>query len=888
MGGIPEQIGPYEITREIGRGGMGVVYLARDTKLDRDVAIKSLPPDFADDQDRMARFQREAKLLASLNHANIATVHGLEEVDGVHYLVLEFVEGETLEQILERGPMPVSEALPVAKQIAEAIEAAHDKGVIHRDLKPANIKFTAGDQVKVLDFGLAKAFEDPLATASGIASSPTYVPSNTPTMPGMVLGTAGYLSPEQARGRSVDKRSDIFGFGCVLYEMLSGNAIFPGETVTDSLGATLHKEPVWDALPPDTPPTIQLLLRRCLTKDRKRRLHDIADARVEIEDAISDPTSSSLNLATAALAASGTPSASQSRGRIAIGLVIGILLTVAAGWVMTLTDATPVVRKFDLMTDTETESLGSYPRISPDGTRLAFLMDGVIHVRDLSSFESRALTNTEDAQSLFWSPDSEWIGYLTDDAIYKVALRGGGAVKLAESPDGLMAGSGGGWTTDDRIVVGMSKELLEISARGGEPHVLVELEEDSIVHFHVPSVMVGTDVVLVVEHYAGGKWALVAYDGQRKVEILEFDTLGLSPPVYSPTGHVLYTNSISEPNLWAIGFDPERMEVEGEPFLVMSNTRQPSVSLDGTLVVQRGGGNGGDGEFVWVSADGNLTPIGVEVSYAQQTMLSPDESRIAYSAGTPGQGDVWVHDLDRGSSSRLTFFEAMVRPAAWSPDGQELAIHYLGNSDDGETVVQTHFYAADGSGTTREPIDLAAIGFDSDWARMVGVNPMRQESETFFEVALDDPTSVSESLSHQSAGTFPSLSPDWTMLAFSESNSGDNEVFVTRYPDGTGRWQISTTGGREPRWSADGKTLYFRSTTESAILAVEVTLEPSLRFGLPEKVLDGETLNLNLASRWWPTPDGQRFLAVTRIEREDARPATISAITNWYEEFRKP
>ena len=265
---MPEQIGAYEVHREIGRGGMGVVYLARDTKLDRHVAIKTLPPELAENADRLARFEREAKLLASLNHPNIATVYGLVEVEGKRYLILEYVEGETLDERLQRGAIPIDEALPIAMQIVEAIEAAHQKGIIHRDLKPANIKLAEGDWVKVLDFGLAKAFENQPSSATDIASSPTYVATATPTMPGVVMGTAGYLSPEQARGRPVDKRADIFSFGCVLYEMLAGKTVFPGDTVADSLGATLHKEPVWEELPEDTPLTIRLLLQRCLTKDR--------------------------------------------------------------------------------------------------------------------------------------------------------------------------------------------------------------------------------------------------------------------------------------------------------------------------------------------------------------------------------------------------------------------------------------------------------------------------------------------------------------------------------------------------------------------------------------------------------------------------------------------
>ncbi|MCH7490384.1 MAG: serine/threonine protein kinase, partial [Gemmatimonadetes bacterium] len=331
----------YTIEGEIGRGGMGVVYLARDTKLDREVAIKCLPDELADDAERLARFEREAKLLASLNHPHIATIFGLEEADGNQYLILEYIEGETLAERLERGAIPVTEALPIAKQITEAIEAAHEKGVIHRDLKPANIKFTADGEVKVLDFGLAKSVETKSLTDTEIANSPTIAPHGSPTISGVILGTAGYLSPEQARGRPVDKRADIFAFGCVLFEMLTGEKLFSGETVSDSLASTLMFEPIWANLPADTPPTIHLLLRRCLAKDRKRRLHDIADARVELEETIADPSGSSLSLAAGALMAAdarGGISSGRMAGAVVLLITLSVLLTVG---VMSVFDKSP-------------------------------------------------------------------------------------------------------------------------------------------------------------------------------------------------------------------------------------------------------------------------------------------------------------------------------------------------------------------------------------------------------------------------------------------------------------------------------------------------------------------------------------------------------------------
>ena len=331
MTGSTGRIGPYELIREIGRGGMGVVYLARDTRLDRNVAIKALPETLARDADRLARFEREAKLLAALNHAHIATIYGLEEAEGNQYLILEYVEGETLAERLERGAIPVDETLSIAKQIAEAVESAHDQGIIHRDLKPANIKCSEDGEVKVLDFGLAKAIETQAMTATEIADSPT-VAGRSPTLAGTVLGTAGYLSPEQARGRSVDKRTDIFSFGCLLHEMLTGRMTFAGETAADSIGAVLHREPDWSRLPRDLPPTVHLLLRRCLAKDRKRRLQDIGDARVEIEDAVSNDGDSSRLLGTALPHA--TPVLRQNRARAILGVMalLTVVSIIVAGW----------------------------------------------------------------------------------------------------------------------------------------------------------------------------------------------------------------------------------------------------------------------------------------------------------------------------------------------------------------------------------------------------------------------------------------------------------------------------------------------------------------------------------------------------------------------------
>ncbi len=399
MSDIPEQIGPYKLDREIGRGGMGVVNLAHDTNLDRAVAIKTLPAEVTGDVERLGRFEREARLLATLNHANIAAVFGLEKLDGARYLVLEYVAGETLSERLAAGPVPMDEALPIALQIAEAVECAHEGNVVHRDLKPANIKFTADGRVKVLDFGLAKALgETPSTSADMLAAAATATLQDSPTIPGMILGTAGYMSPEQARGRDVDKRSDIWSFGCILYEMLSGATTFPGETIADSIGATLHKDPEWAALPPDTPPVVQLLLRRCLRKDRHRRLQDIGDARVEIEEAIADPTASSVSLAGAALSIA----APRKRGwRNAIPWMIAAVagpvfaIALVSLWFATRSPALAPVRvSVEVSRDQPLYmEIGAQAVLSPDGTMLAYVaMEGTtrhLYLRRFDQLEGR-------------------------------------------------------------------------------------------------------------------------------------------------------------------------------------------------------------------------------------------------------------------------------------------------------------------------------------------------------------------------------------------------------------------------------------------------------------------------------------------------------------------
>jgi len=476
------KLGPYEILSPLGAGGMGEVYRAKDSRLDRDVAIKVLPEAMALDSERILRFEREAKALATLSHPNIAAIYGFEEHDGKRLLVMELAEGETLAERLGRGALPIDESLETARKIAEALEAAHEKGIVHRDLKPANIKIGPDGEVKVLDFGLAKALVGDAASVPSM--SPTEVvhsPTITAefTRPGLILGTAGYMSPEQARGRSIDKRTDIWAFGCVLFECLSGARLFSGETATDSIGAILHKEPEWALLPPNTPPTIQLLLRRCLAKDRNKRLRDIGDARIEIENALADPTASMLRLGGAALYAAGA-SSWQAAWRRSLPWALCAILVAALGalWFSTRPAKQAVMRYTLPIPESQALRGSRWPMFnsSPDGTKVVFVGSNEsgrqLYLRLNHQLDATPLANTDDAFDPFFSPDGEWIAFSQKGKLRKISVLGGPATTICDAADPR----GASWGRDGTIVFAPNPRsgIWRVPAAGGEPVKLTD------------------------------------------------------------------------------------------------------------------------------------------------------------------------------------------------------------------------------------------------------------------------------------------------------------------------------------------------------------------------------------------------------------------------------
>ncbi len=646
---IGQTLSHYKVIEKIGQGGMGEVYRAEDTNLSREVAIKVLPEQFTQDPQRLARFEREAKLLASLNHPNIAAIHSFEHSDDTHFLVLELVPGETLAERVAKGPVPVEEALEICRQIAEGVEAAHEKGVIHRDLKPANVKVTPEGKVKILDFGLAKAFEAE-TPVTDISQSPTL--TEEMTRAGVILGTAAYMSPEQAKGKPVDKRADIFAFGAVLYELLTGKRAFEGETITETLGAIIHKEPDWDALPENTPWRIQELLRRCLTKDPHDRLDGIANVRVEIKLALEEPTT---------VSPIEVGSAAQPTRRLwamAVGLVV---LALAVGSMATwlfiqpsspeqslnrfvIRPSPPVV----LVSDAAKEVA-----ISPDGRQLVYMGVGEggrqLYLRSLEDFVDRLIPGTADPRSVvFFSPDGKSIGFFAENKLKKTSLAGGSPITLCDAPLGFRSGD---WF-EDTIVFNATLEsgqgLYQVSANGGEPEVLATVNSDEgETGYLLPDFLPdGKDLLFTISFNTGFQTALLSLEtGERKV-VLE----NARQARYLSTGHLVYEQSRTG-NLMVVPFDLAALEVTGDSVTVVQGVRQSliryvdyAISDNGTLVYVPGSAQATEKTLVWVDREGAVEPLGAPPGAYRDPRLSPDGRRLAVRSGG-GNQDIWVYDI---------------------------------------------------------------------------------------------------------------------------------------------------------------------------------------------------------------------------------------------------
>jgi serine/threonine-protein kinase len=884
-------LGPFEITALIGKGGMGEVYRARDVKLDRDVAIKVLPEEFANDKERLARFEREAKLLASLNHPNIAGIYGIES----SALVLELVEGPTLAERIAEGPIPVDEAIAIAKQVAEALEAGHEAGVVHRDLKPANVKVKDDDTVKVLDYGLAKALENdsPASADTELSQSPTLTRQGTQV--GVILGTAPYMSPEQAKGKRVDKRTDIFAFGALLYEMLSRKRAFPGEDVSDILAAVLKTEPDPKALPPGLDPRLTRLLERCFKKDLRYRLRDIGDARLELEEIAATPeTEPSGTSASSSLAVSGwlrvlpwavvfaaaaaaivsyvrTPPSRPRPAQVQIELPPGVVLPV----------------------DTEHPVLA----LSPDGSRLVFVgeLEGVrrLYVRELARREARVIAGTEEAASPFFSPDGRWIGFLTNDSIKKVSLDGG--VPIAVYPDsGPFVNQGNTWSGTDTFFTTRSPNdgLSRASIASDSLRTSDDFEYVTQSPTAWPSALPGGRYVLYTDTSEGStdEASLAALD----LETLGTRTLvrGATSPRYATTGDLLFARDGA---IYAASFDASRAEVTGAERKLLdgvmssnNGSAQFTVGGSGTLAYVAGGTALGDDELVWVDRDGNVEPI-FESSHLFVPQISPDGRRVVVTSRSGPNVDLWVYDLERATFTRLTTDPGEDVNGVWSPDGTALA---LASESRAPNFFLELAWMPDLSAT---PEVLVPSRNGSNWflpsswspdGRFLAYTMMHDDfKKDVWLYPIGDggggtggPVPFLDSPANERDGAF---SPDGKWIAYTSDVSGRNEVYIRSVrkekPEVT---PVSSGGGVGPIWSRDGRELFYRLGYK--VMAVSIGGGDRLEPTAPRTLFEGR-FRLTFGEsggNYDVSPDG-RFLMVRA--KDLVTPDVIHVVFDWPE-----
>jgi len=880
------QLGSYEITSLLGKGGMGEVYRARDTKLKRDVAIKILPEEFSRDPDRVNRFQREAQVLASLNHPNIAAIYDLEEVSGSRYLVLELVEGETLADRLNHGALPVEEALNIAKSICEALEAAHEKGIVHRDLKPANVKITPDGKVKVLDFGLAKAFAGEGGDVN-VSNSPTMMSGSTP---GRILGITAYMSPEQAKGAVLDRRTDIFSFGVVLSEMLTGQCTFPGETVSEILAAVIRAEPDWSKLPADIPPGVRRLLSRCLQKDRGRRLRDIADARFQLEEALTDSVSSE-----AAVSSTRTP-----RGWyawIAAALFLGAALFFAirpsinspSGEPISFPVFAPEKTAFSAAINT-TVNVPEFA-LSPDGRVLVFSAEApgtkpTLWVRSMELVSARELAGTEDAQDPFWSPDGRWIGFFAAGKLKKIPAAGGPVQVVAETGTDFR---GGTWGPEDTILFGSGSEILRVNSAGGKttPVTIINaslVETDRNPHFLLDgnhflySIQAGmTDQTGV---YVG------SLDGKTKTLLIHVATRA----VYVPPGYLLF---IDGDTLLAQGFDAGRLELKGQPFVVAEHVGRNSALMSAVTASRTGtiayaGAISQNGRLTWIDRDGNpLGLAGIPEGDYTDFRLSPDEKHLATSLvdSKTGSIEIWLADLVRNNTSRFAFGAVINASVLWSPDGGTLAfrgfrrglIEFFQRSAAGggnaQPVLQAEAYR-----TAQIPsINLIPTDWSPDGRRIIFSAPSPASGNDLWLLPLAEDGKPAKFIASPAEEMHGNFSPDGHLVAYTSNESGKFEVYVETLPRSDRKWPVSTNGGYEPRWRADGGEIYYLSE-DRKLMAVSVGAGPS--FAVPKtlfqsRVPAGVTAN---RTHYVPSRNGRRFLV---NQSGDAAPNPITVVLNW-------
>jgi Tol biopolymer transport system component len=898
---VGTRLDAYEIVAALGAGGMGEVYRAKDTKLGRDVALKILPASFTNDPERVARFRREAQVLASLNHPHIAQIHGLEEVNATQFLVLELVDGESLDKRIAHGPIPVDEALGIAKQIAEALEAAHEKGIIHRDLKPANIALTKDGQVKVLDFGLAKAVETTTGSSDAM-NSPTITSPAMMTGVGVILGTAAYMAPEQAKGRASDKRSDLWAFGCVLYEMLTAKRAFRADDVSSTLAKVIEREPDWNALPAKTPAAVHRLLRRCLQKDHKRRLESSADARLEIDDALA-----------------GSPAETSVQARtfgwkpvLPWSLAAAALVLAFAFWRVGRSVAAvprPVHLSVDLPELTSGGDVELGLAISPDGTHVAYAGNNRLYLQALDQAEAVAIAGSEiggasgHARFPFFSPDNQWLAFWQwpdskgSPVVKKVSVSGGVAITIGAIP---MFGIAprfeiGSWDASDEILMA-GVGIGRISAAGGATvETLLALKPgDGGTAF--PQVLPGGQWIMFDLAPIGSASGQVVIQsratGERRVLLNDVEDARYVPP-----GYLVYERGRS---LLAQGFDLERLQLTGRPTSLVDDVPQQdggrqgnfAVSATGTLFYRSGLNRLTSSRLVSVRRDGTASTVEDVSGMVLYPRFSPDGSRLAYALVT-GASDVWVRDLARGAETRLTFGGNNRFYPTWTRDGTKVTV-----SDQSSATNRILSVSADGSGRIEVLTDATARRFPTAWSPdgqtlafytnssrtppdrdiwMLHLDGSKRTATPFLETPFEEAA--------------PIFSPDGRWVAYTSSKSGQNEIYARPYPGPGDEVTVSVGGAVEPVWAHSGRELFYRHEGKLIAVNVEETAT-SLKVGAPRTLFNDRyrldtTGYVGGGANYDVSPDDQRFVMVGEPEAANApKPVRLHIVLNWIEEVK--
>jgi Tol biopolymer transport system component len=874
---IGKTLGHYEILGLLGKGGMGEVYRARDTKLDREVALKLLPPDIRQDPERLARFRREARVLASLNHPNIASIHGLEEDDGQLFLVLELAAGEDLTVRIGAGALPVDEVLSIARQLAHGLEQAHERGVVHRDLKPANVKLGLDGTVKILDFGLARAYLGESAEEGEIGASPTITAAMTAA--GTILGTAAYMSPEQARGHEVDRRADIWAFGVILYEMLTGSRLFEGETISDTLAEVLKTEPDMEALPEATPVALRWLVERCLQKRPSKRLRDIGEARILLESDLDVLPASSI---------SGSRVVVVERPRWvmpALAVVTVVALVAGFGLARLLggppPQAPPIHATLLPPPGNEIElQAGGHVAISPQGDRVAFVARDTtgteqIWVRRLDSPAAHALSGTDQASYPFWSPDGRKLAFFAGGKLKKIDATGGVSIAICDAPNGR----GGTWTEDDRVLFAFEvrDHLQIVPASGGTPISVTEMDTLHVSH-RWPVALKGTDKFIYCR--AGDddylNWRSIISNADEKTLLT-----GVGRAMFGD-GHLFFGRDDA---LWARPFDPARGEFTGEEVLVAESVVTASnylsaaygVADDGTLVYAAGQVRSSTSVMVIFDQEGNeLERFDFDSDVAQDPNLSRDGRYLALAI-FPSQGsgdpDVWIRDLDRGVLSRFTTEEGADDPV-WGPEGDRIVYSQGG-----------HIIARSAVGA-REILWDVNIGYDAlphDWSsdgRFVLASTERN-GRNIIVIPADDPESWYPLIENGHFNIHASFSPDVRWVAYMSTESGEPRIYIREFVEGGGTWPVSRDFGIQPRWRGDGSEIYY--VGQNGIEVVGANFGPQgPQFSNDRSLFDVNVLGgRSNTHRYGVTPDGERFVIQINPGQEQSGTIPLDIVMGW-------